>query len=250
MLSQTLDTFRRVEIRALKLDEDWSNTMHIDDTQLPFETAWEGELAPPEGVFAKGGGDLPTVSLGRPAWWSDGKVLGKEWVPPAGGKRYGLARFVFSLRPGARQEVKGVEFVVHLHAKGGGARPVVFDLFPKAVTEEQTGMRTVGVDPKLKFVDAIEVSGLKAETTINVRQAMPVITADGVGESVARWVFQSRPAHPLIGSQSAFVVVELPPGVEAARASLLLSAEVTTRLGPVRGLLPEAERERLSWVLE
>jgi|CXWL01.1.fsa_nt_gi hypothetical protein len=223
--------------------------MHIDDTQLPFDSAWEGELAPPEGVFAKGDG-LPTVSLGRPAWWSDGKVLGKEWVPPAGGRRYGLARFAFSLRPGARQEVKRVEFVVHLHAKGGGARPVVFDLFPKAVTEEQTGTRTLGLDPKFKFVDAVEVSGLKAETTINVRQAVPVITADGVGESVARWVFQSRPAHPLIGSQSAYVVVELPPGVAAARASLLLSAEVTTRFGPMRGLLPEDERERLSWVLE
>ncbi|MGQ0605096.1 MAG: hypothetical protein ACT4QE_25745 [Anaerolineales bacterium] len=40
--------------------------MHLDDSQLPFEPAWEGELAPPAGVFAKGDG-LPTVSLGRPA---------------------------------------------------------------------------------------------------------------------------------------------------------------------------------------
>ncbi len=222
--------------------------MHIDDTQLPFESAWEGELAPPGGVFARGDG-LPTVSLGRPAWWSDGEMLGKEWVPPAGGRRYGLARFAFSLRPGARQEVKRVEFVVHLHAKGGGQRPLVFDLFPKAVTEEQTGEFKVGVGPDFKFMGA-EASLANVETTINLKQAVPVITADGVGESVARWVFQSRPAHPLLGSQSAYVVVELPPGVEAARASLLLSAEVTTRFGPMRGLLPEAERDRLSWVLE
>ncbi|MGQ0605097.1 MAG: hypothetical protein ACT4QE_25750 [Anaerolineales bacterium] len=146
--------------------------------------------------------------------------------------------------------MKRVEVIVHLHAKGGGARPLVFDLFPKALTEEQTGTRTVGLDPTFKFVDAIEVSGLKAETTLNVRQAVPVITADGVGESAARWVFAARPAHPLLGSPSVYAIGELPPGVEAARASLLLSAETTTRFGPVRGLLPEDARQRLSWVLE
>jgi len=29
----------------------------------------------------------------------------------------------------------------------------------------------------------------KAETTIDLRRVFPVITADGIGESTARWVF-------------------------------------------------------------
>ncbi|MBI4770574.1 MAG: hypothetical protein HY784_09260, partial [Chloroflexi bacterium] len=73
------------------------------------------------------------------------------------------------------------------------------------------------------------------------------VTAGGVGESAARWAFEARPAHPLAGSQSVYVVVELPPTVQAARASVSLSAEVKAGLFSGRGLLPETER--LSWVL-
>ena len=76
--------------------------MLIDEAVFPIEFEWEGELAPPSGVFAKGDG-LPRVSLGRPAWWSDTKVLGEKWMPPASGQRYGLVRFVFSVRPEERQ---------------------------------------------------------------------------------------------------------------------------------------------------
>lgn len=224
--------------------------MHIDETSFPIEFEWEGELAPPAGVYiTRGGGDLPCVSVGRPVWWSDQKVLGEKWTPPAGGRRYGLARFAFSLRPEGRQSIRSAEFVVHLHAKGAGPRPIVFDLLPKLTTEEQTGEFSLGIGPDFKFAGA-EASLGKAEAKVNLKQAVPVVTADGVGESAARWVFQARPAHPLIGSQLTYAVVELPPGVEAARASLGLSAEVETRFGPLRGLLPEPERARLSWLLE
>ena len=221
--------------------------MHIDDNALPFDQAWQGPLSLPATFATRGG--LPTVSIGRPAWWSAQKVLGDKWTPPAGGRRYGLARFVFTLRPEGRQEISRAELTVYLFATGPGPRPIAFDAFPKAVTESQTGTRTIGIDPTLKFVDAVEVSGLKAETTINMAQAAPVITAYGLGESTLRWEFESRPAHPLLGSQSAYAIVELPPGVEAARASLQLSVEVETRLGPVRGLLPETEQAKLSFVL-
>ena len=59
--------------------------MHIDETQFPIEPAWEGVLAPPADVFATRGEELPRVSLGRPTWWSDQKMLGEKWAPPAGG---------------------------------------------------------------------------------------------------------------------------------------------------------------------
>ncbi len=227
--------------------------MHIDDSHFPIEYVWDGALEPPpdaQTFTTRGGDGLPRVSIGRPVWWSDQKVLGEQWVPPAGGRRYGLARFAFSLRPEGRQAVKRAEFIVYLFATGSGKRPIAFDLFPKTTTEEQTGSRTVGLDPKFKFVKAVEVSGLKAETTMDVTQAVPVITVDGIGENFARWAFESRPAHPLVGSQVVYATVELPPGAEAARASVHLSAEVTGSFGPIRGILLEKESERLSWVLE
>jgi len=130
-----------------------------------------------------------------------------------------------------------------------GERPIVFDLFPRALTEEQTGARTVGLDPQFKFVDAVEVSGFKAEMTINVTQAAPVITVDGIGESFARWVFAAHAARPLVGSQLAYATIELPPGVAAARASVQLSADVASGFRSALGFLPERDSARLSWVL-
>lgn len=228
--------------------------MRIDDTSLSFDSAWEGELKPATGAFGPTRGETSAlvISIGKPSWWGQQNIMGDQLVTPAGGKRYGLARFAFSLRPKERQErqeVKRVEFIAYLHAKGAGERPIAFDLLPKTTTIEGTGKVTVGIDPKFKFASAVEVSGFKAETEIDLKQAVPVIVADGVGESTARWVFESRPTHPLLGSQSAYVIVELPPGVDAARASLLLSAEVGTRLGPARYLLPKEQREQLSFVL-
>ena len=202
--------------------------MLIDEARFQVEFEWEGELAPPSGVYVTRGDGLPRVSLGRPAWWSDQKVLGEQWTSPAGGHRHGLARFAFSLRPGERQSVRSAEFIVYLHARGAGPRPIFFDLLPKVVTEEQTGSRAFGIDPKFKFAGAVEFSGVKAETTINVKQAVPVIAADGIGESTARWVFEARPAHPLVGSQMVYAVVELPPGVESARASLQRGTSLAT----------------------
>ncbi len=224
--------------------------MHIDETHFPIDFDWTGALEPPSQMYATRGSGLPRVSLGKPVWWSDQKMLGENWSPPAGGARYGLARFAFSLRPEERQVIRSAEFIVYLHAKGAGPRPIVFDLLPKTTTEEQTGSRTFGLDPKFKFANLVEVSGVSAGTTLDVKQAVPVTAADGVGESAARWVFSAQRAHPLLGSQIVFATVELPPGVEAARASVQLTAEVETNFGLVRGLLPEEERQSKSWVLE
>lgn len=226
--------------------------MLIDDSHFPIEYVWDGALEAPPGAetyTVRGGSGLPRVSIGRPAWWSDEKVLGEKWTPPAGGRRYGLARFAFSLRPEGRQAVRRAELIVHLHARGSGPRPIAFDLFPKTTTEEQTGEFKVSVGPDFKFAGA-EASVASAEATINHRQAAPVITIDGIGENFARWVFAAHPARPLVGSQTVYATIELPPGVAAARVSVQLSAEVAGSFGPIRGILPETEKERLSWVLE
>ena len=122
--------------------------MRIDETLFPIEVAWQGQLVQPERMRA-GQEELPKVSLGKPVWWNDRKVLGENWVPPTGGNRYGLARFNFSLRPDAKQTVKSANFIVYLHAKGAGPRPIFFDLFPKIVTEDKTGELTFGIGPDI-----------------------------------------------------------------------------------------------------
>jgi hypothetical protein len=223
--------------------------MLIDETHYPVETAWEGELVPPSGVFAPRGKVMPKVSIGKPDWWTGRKIMGNAWKAPEGGYSYGLARFAFSLRPEGKQEVRRTELVVDFRPQDDGARPIAFDLEPRAETEEQTGAFTLGIVPDFKF-SSVNVTLAKAETTINLHRVFPVITADGIGESTARWVFASRPAHPLVGSQIVYAIVQMPPGVDAARVSLFLNAEMTTRFGPIKGLLPKDEACDLGWTLK
>ena len=223
------------------------------DFNVPIELAWEGLLdSSSEQYAAKGVGLLPRASIGKPVWWPDDKILGDTWTPPAGGSRYGLARFAFSLRPETRQTITGAEFAVGFRALGttdGAAQPTAFDLYPQLVTEEQTGSRTLGLDPKFKFGSVAEFSGAKAEVTLNVKQALVVTRVDGLGERYARWTFAARPAHPLTGSQEVYVVVELPPGVVAAEASAQLNVDIAAPFGPFKGVLPKTDQARFRWVL-
>lgn len=85
--------------------------------------------------------------------------------------------------------------MVDFRPEDGGARPIAFDLEPRDETEEKTGAFTLGIGMDFKF-SSVGVTLAKAEATINMRRVFPVITADGIGESTARWVFASRPAHP------------------------------------------------------
>ncbi len=224
--------------------------MHIDDSSLPFEPLWEGALEPGAGMFKAARGDeAPTIKFGKPHWWNQQNIMGDKMITPANNARYGLARFVFALSPQKNQEVQRVEFNVHLHAKGAGARPIAFDLFPKTTTVEETGKASVGIDPKFKFV-AIEASGIpKAEIAFDKKQDKVVIASEGTGSSAARWLFESHATRPLVGDTSVYVIVELPPDVEAARATLHLRAEVKDRFNVASYFIPEEQRERLSVVL-
>jgi hypothetical protein len=163
------------------------------------------------------------ISIGKPDWWTGQKILGDAWKAPEGGHSYGLARFAFSLRPEGKQEVRRAELMVNFQPRDGGAEPIAFDLAPRAETEEQTGKFALGLGPNFKF-SSVNVTLAKAETTFELRRAFPVITADGIGESTASWVFASRPAHPLVGSQIVYyAIVQLPPGAETARLASSLT---------------------------
>ena len=173
---------------------------------------------------------------------------------PSGGKRYGLARFAFSLRPEKGQEVRKAELIVVLNPANGDQKPITFDLLPKAVNEEQTGTFTISLSPSIKFssignLGSAEAYLGKAEYTIPLRQVVPVITADGIGENLAHWVFSLHRARPLTGSQLTYAIIGLPQSTSAVRAMLHLKVEIATRIGPIGGIFPEEAREKLSWVL-
>ncbi len=219
--------------------------MNIDETTFPIISGWEGELMRATGMLAAPGERLSALSIAKPTWWSDQMLMGQGWTPPSSGRRYGLARFAFSLRAAERQSVRYVDMVVYLHAKGEGLRPVICDMIPKAAKEGQAGIMTVGISPDFKFT-APET----ATATLSLPQSIYTVTADGIGENAAHWAFAVRSATPLAGSQIVYALVELMPGVEAARASLQLVAEIETPFGPVRGLLPSSQRLALTWVLE
>ena len=225
--------------------------MIIDDIQFPIEPAWTGTLEPPIGQFAKGPGVLPQVSIGKPVWWSDPRKLGVDWVQPAGGQRYGMARFAYTLTLTDRQTIDSVEFTISFSSLGSDQRPIAFDLIPGLTTEEQAGTRKFTLDPKLKFANIVEFSGVQAGVEIVVKQTHVVSSIYGLGESDARWVFKARPAHPLVGSQTVFVVVEIPANAQAARAKVHLSAQVDAPVwGKLRGQLPAEAQTQSNFILQ
>jgi hypothetical protein len=241
-----IDPYERTIVPKLRKNAVIKIKMLINETRYPVETAWEGELVPTSSLFGPRGKAMPKVSIGKPDWWTCQKILGEAWKAPEGGYSYGLVRFAFSLRPEGRQEVRRAELVADFQPEDGGARPIAFDLEPRAETEEKTGAFTLGIGPDFKF-SSVGVTLAKAEATIDLRRVFPVITADGIGESTIRWVFASRPTHPLVGSQIVYAIVQLPPGAEATRVSLFLYAEIATTFGPIKGLLPKDEVCYLSW---
>ncbi len=223
--------------------------MLIDETTFPIEFDWEGELISPKGVFGPRGSELPRVSLGQPKWWNEHQIFGNNWTQPTGDKRYGLTRFAFSLRPRENQKVRRAELTVYLEAQNGGSNPTVFDLFPHNVTQEQTSDIKAGINPQLKFAEVVEASIGSVEVILHRREAQAIITADGIGESTARWTFKAHPAAPLSGSQIVYAIVELPKSVTATRVTVQLSAEVTTKFGLIRGLLPTTNQDERRWIL-
>ena len=141
--------------------------MHIDEASFPVAEGWSGDLQQPKETFTIRGGGLPRVSLGKPDWWSDETILGDKWQAPAGGKRYGLVRFKFSLRPEAPQTIKQAYFMVRLSAQGGGENPLAFDLYPRELKTERKDSVKLSIGPDLTFG---EVGGSLGSVVENSRR--------------------------------------------------------------------------------
>ena len=224
--------------------------MQIDDTELPFEPAWEGALETGGEMFTVRGRSLPRASIGRPSYWAvDARLdLSRRKVQSGPAEAYGLARFPFSLRPADDVQVKRVDFTVALYPSGSGPRPVAYDAHPPTTIVEREGEVTLSLGPDFKFAGA-EASLAKVAGTIKLKQGVAAITVDGIGESDVRWVFMERAGRPLLGSLVVYVVVARPGGIAASRASVRLSASMNSRWGQFVGRLPETAGDQLSWVL-
>lgn len=214
-----------------------------------IEWVWEGTLESPAASYAiTPKGALPGVRIGKPAWWSD-ETFGTAWIPPAGGARYGLARFAFALMPGERQTILRAELSVGLKALGGSERPTFFDLVPRTTTVKETGELKAVLGPAIKLPGDIEFSLASIESTEHVQRLVPVLSVSGIGHSVAQWACQSHEAHPLTGDQLVYAVIELPPGAVAARATLALTVQARGPFGIIPAILPQAAQEHLNVTL-
>ncbi len=227
--------------------------MLFDETQDPdFEVAWEGTLEYEDTAEAKsrGGTVLPKVQIGKPTWWTDQRILGEKWIPPAGGNRYGFARFPFSINPLERQQVQKVEVDIQLMARGTGPAPLAFDMLPGNENETTEAERILGFSPTFKLAP-IEVSGPKAEQTVKIKVAAAVITASNLMTGNPVWVFKAHANRPIRGNQGVYVVVEMLPELAAVRARIQVKADlVDTMFGPAKGLLPRNSEDHRTFTLE
>ncbi|MBC8449543.1 MAG: hypothetical protein H8D78_17490 [Chloroflexi bacterium] len=217
------------------------------------DVAWEGNLEP-LGPAYRGGPLLPRVTLGEPAWWPAEQAMegetGKKWTPPAGDRRYTLLRLACTLHPPAdtRTLYQEATLTAYLrpHSAGTGA-VVAHDLYPQRLTAERKGKFTFGLGPDLKFADVFEASLFEVGAEIEYHQTFPVLQGYGLGESHPAWQFAHHAAHPLLGCQSVYAVLDAPDDAGGVRLSIELVATLETRFGGIiRVGLPEEARAHVS----
>lgn len=211
---------------------------------------WTGEMDVRGVVPVSRNSSVPQLELGKPAWWDEPSMMGKSWTPPSGGARYGLARFALGLDIEARSTLTRLDFKVKLKGLGRGDAPLFFDLYPRSVTESHSGALKAGLGPEVKTPGGLEFKLAQVEASETLQWVAPAVTAWGIGKSEARWKCEARETRPLAGQHLFYAVVELPPGVIAARVTVDVNVEV--RSGPVllRAVLPpQAETAIQHWQL-
>jgi hypothetical protein len=225
--------------------------------------AWEGHLEPLGETF-KGTESLPRVTLGEPVWWPAEQAMegetGVKWTPPlrqaqdiaAGDRRYTLLRLACTLHPPAeaRTLYKEVTLTAYLRPRHDVGRVVAHDLYPQRLTVEEKGTFKVGLGPDLKFAGLVDVSLLELGAEIEYQQVYPVIQGYGLGESRPYWQFAHHEAHPLLGCQSVYAVLDAPEDAGGVRLSVELIAKGETRWGPITVGLPQEAQAHLSRTIE
>ena len=216
--------------------------------------AWAGTLEP-VGVTFKGEHPRPRVTLGKPAWWSAEQALqsetGKKWTPPAGHRSYTLLRLACTLHPLSQSRAHYTEatLTAYLRPHSEVGVVVAHDLYPQRLTADSTRTFTIGLGPDLKFAESFEATLGEVGAEIEYHIAFPVIQGYGLGESRPYWQFAHHAAHPLLGCQSVYVVLDAPRDARGVRLSLELTATVETRWGPIRVGTPAEAQAGLSRIV-
>jgi hypothetical protein len=197
----------------------------------------------------------PRVTLGEPAWWAAAEALeaetGKKWAPPAAGRDYTLVRLALTLHPPAHPRDAYAEATLQLYlrpARAGEGAVVAHDLHPGRLTAQETHTRSVSLGPDLKF-GGVDVSLLEFGAEIEVAHVYPVVQAFGLGQSDPSWRFARHEAHPLLGSQGLYALLDAPAGAGGVRLSLELVVTMETRFGLRRLGLPGEARAHLSRIV-
>lgn len=184
------------------------------DIDQPIELAWEGYLEPLGETLR--GSQLPRISLGKPATWNAAALqseLGRAWTPPDPALAYTLIRLSCTLHPpddrDARYTLARLEAPLSL--RQGPGQAIAHDLFPLQQTAPESGKFAVGLNPKLKFAQAIDAELLEIGVEKSYAAAFPVVQAYGLGEASPYWLFQAHAQFPLQGSQKTYLVVAAPP---------------------------------------
>ena len=192
---------------------------------------WEGELETPAEVKSFRSGDGVHASIGAPDQWADGQLMGANWQPPQGGRRYHVLRLAFTLRPRGNARVTGADFCLLL-GKQGSLIPRVFDAYPRSQTVEMKDSVTFGIGPKFQIgTGAAELAG--AEATFDAGVVTPVVTVEGLQEPSVCWRYQAHDKYPLNGSRLMFAVISLPPEMPFTQAQLRLTVTQRDQLGPI-----------------
>jgi len=221
--------------------------MHITTPNAITDSLWSGALEPlviQKGLFQ---GSI-NATLGKPAQWAEGQLLGTHWQPPVGGARYYLVQLAFSLRTSGRTQVTSADFCLHLHDPQATAQAIVFSAFPREELAANSRPVKLALTPSLKL-DKTEVSVGGVETTIDFGHATPVIRSDGLAEPTFCWRYATHPTHPLVGSRQMYAVVEVPPGRTTVAATLELLVEAEERFGPMRLGVPAAEHRKSTFTI-
>lgn len=216
--------------------------MHIVTPSEITDILWAGALEPlaaQKGLFQGG----VNATLGKPAQWAQGALLGEHWQSPVGGARYYLVRLAFSLRTSGRSQVTSADFCLHLNDPQAAAQAIVFDAFPRQELADNPRPIKLAFTPSLKL-DKVEASVGGVETTIDFGAATPIIRSDGLAEPTFCWRYAMHPKHPLGGSRQMYAVIELPPGLATVEATLELFVEAAERFGLVRLGAPVEHRRR------
>lgn len=214
------------------------------------QVAWQGSLEPQRELEAKRGGETVNVTIGEPVTWNVETAMqaqtGKTWTPPAGDKRYALARLAFTLHPPQESRTRYTEVTLKTFLEPVNARAVVIahDLYPLRVTAPgRKGAFSVGLGLNLKFTEAVEVGGPEMEYEIEFQNDVPVVQAFGLGESQPYWRFTHHSKNPLLGCIHVYLVIAAPKGIDSVQLGIELIAAMETRFGPIRLGLPQPAQE-------